>query len=896
MTSPPLADRPFRHPMTLGVRRPRQAAGGGGAGEHSKGSGLRSTNEGWREGLGLVGTEYEELPAERILDELRRGAAANRARRPWLVLGEPGAGKSTLLEAWFDAWAGQLPGPKLGLPVPVLVRLRELRHGDLDGDPEAIADRLWREHGARAGAARCAGYPAAEAVFHADRGRAVRPVWLFDGLDELDERLRGERPLERLVALPGAKLVTCRTAVFQAMRREAVDVHKEREFEVLPLKPAEQETFLTGTLAAAGRLPARAGMRHREIQANAALRLLAGNPLMLRLIAEVPDGRTLPATRAAFYREAVGAMWSRKLAPAEAARLREARDLALTEAARQMALEEIEAELSRLADACGAAAGDMAEELQAALERAGLVWVDPQREVFGFVHLTLQEFYLARALEPEGLRPVLERRWAEARQQETLALLISRLLAAGRAGEVDAALCWLVDRGVRMHRRAPRHLWRTGRSPLRVVLHLVRRAGAGWTELPLMARLVEMWLRDAPLGRPALAVDPGAPPDLLAALAGHAEPVALLADDAGPEDTISAMVRDWTGGVRGRVARNPSTPAKALAVLARDSNRSMRRNVAQNPAAQAEALDALARDADEEVRGGVAQNPSTPAELLAALARDADEQVRGGVARNPSTPTELLAALARDARKVVRGRVAQNPSTPTELLAALARDAQEVVRFWVAENPSTPAELLDALARDADVQVRSGVARNAAAPSELLAVLARDADGLVRGGIARNPSTPTELLATLTRDVGKHVRRGVAAKPLSEAFDRMLHDPAYWVSLAAAENPAAPAALLAVLARDADVLVRGHVALNPAAPTELLAALSCDADFSVRRAVARNPAAPAELLAALARDADEGVLGCVLENPSTILEDLLPVGLLNRMLATIKGFARWRGA
>jgi hypothetical protein len=88
------------------------------------------------------------------------------------------------------------------------------------------------------------------------------------------------------------------------------------------LKPAEQETFLVGTLAAAGRDPARAGVRCQEIQANAALRPLAGNPLMLRLIAEVPDGRALPAICCRRQARLPGVRWKIPgRAPAEAARV-----------------------------------------------------------------------------------------------------------------------------------------------------------------------------------------------------------------------------------------------------------------------------------------------------------------------------------------------------------------------------------------------------------------------------------------------------------------------------------------------------------------------------------------------------------------------------------------------
>jgi hypothetical protein len=195
----------FYLPLTLGVRRTRPAA----RDEEQRGAGRPHSHEAWREGLGLTAVGYEEHPASRVLEELRRAANVGQARRPWFVLGEPGAGKSTLLQHWFDTWAPELPEPHLGLTVPVLVRLRELRPGELEGDPEAIADRLWREHGVTTSAARCAGRPIGEITYRADHVRAFQPVWLLDGLDELEEQPReDERLFERLIVLPGAKLIT----------------------------------------------------------------------------------------------------------------------------------------------------------------------------------------------------------------------------------------------------------------------------------------------------------------------------------------------------------------------------------------------------------------------------------------------------------------------------------------------------------------------------------------------------------------------------------------------------------------------------------------------------------------------------------------------------------------
>jgi hypothetical protein len=824
---------PFYLPLTLGVRRTRPAA---------------------RDEEQRAAVDYEEHPAARVLEDLRRAVAAGQTRRPWFVLGEPGAGKSTLLERWFDTWSGELPEPRLGSTVPVLVRLRELRPGDLDGDPEAAADRLWREHGVSSGAARSTGHPTGQSTYREGHARAFRPIWLLDGLDELDERLREDAKLfERLVVLPGAKLITCRIAVFEAMRDRA-DAHKEREFEIVPLKPPEQETFLAGALASRGHDPGRAKVVHNALERHVAIRALAGNPLTLSLIAEVGDRMTLPATRAAFYREAVAAMWHRKLSRSEAGHLLPGRERALTELAKQMALE-VEHTLVALVETSEKMAPGQGLFLRDALERAGLLSVDERRGVFGFVHPTFQEFYLARALEPDGLRQLLERHWAGPRYEETLALLVSILLDAGRAADVDEAVCWLLEWGAQTHRRDPRLLWQTGRSPVRVVLHLLRRSGTSWEKLPETASWLKRWLRFVRFRRIAVAADSEAPGEVLADLARN---------------------RNWA--VRMLVAGNSAAPAEVVAALACDDQSLVRIGVAQNRAAPAEVLAALARDDKKSVREHVAENSATPTEVLAALARHGDKDMRRSVAGNSATPGEVLAALARDDDKDVRRSVAWNSGTPGEVLAALTRDDDKGVRLNVARNGAAPAEALAIMVRGPGVSVCD--TWNSATAAEVFAALAGHEDNDVRGAVAVNPAMPADMLAALVRDNDENVRWAAASNfsVLPEVLAAVAGEHFWGVRNSVALNRAAPGEVLAKLARDPEGLVRCNVGMNPATPTEVLTALARDDDKNVRRSVAQNSATPAEVLALLARDNDVNVLIRANLNPNILLEDIAPLG------------------
>jgi hypothetical protein len=85
------------------------------------------------------------------------------------------------------------------------------------------------------------------AIYRRDRVRCFQPLWLFDGLDELCPP-PGEQFYQALVNLPGLKVLSCRTAVYETPRWEA-DRYKDQEYELLGLKPLDQRRFLTHALS-----------------------------------------------------------------------------------------------------------------------------------------------------------------------------------------------------------------------------------------------------------------------------------------------------------------------------------------------------------------------------------------------------------------------------------------------------------------------------------------------------------------------------------------------------------------------------------------------------------------------------------------------------------------------
>jgi len=205
-----------------------------------------------------------------------------------------------------------------------------------------------------------------------------------------------------------------------------------------------------------------------------------------------------------------------------------------------------------LEEASSRVAGPDGRSLIAYLQHAGLVRLHLWEQV-DFVHLTFQEFYLAQALMQHGLLQALQRHWGEARYEETLGLLISLLWQDGQYTDIDQGIRWLVASGEAAHRHTPHMLWQHRRSPLRVALHLLYRAGVSLEHLPTTAGFLWEKICSSQARKEATAVDAKTPPCILRA----------LAQEAIPQDPKSL--------IRLFVARNPSTPPAVLAQLAQDA-------------------------------------------------------------------------------------------------------------------------------------------------------------------------------------------------------------------------------------------------------------------------------------------------------------------------------------
>ena len=261
---------------------------------------------------------YRSQPARPVLDVL-----ADPTARRLVLLGDPGAGKSTLarylvltlaeqLNEHLSGTAAPQPPPPGGLAlvppavpardaVPILVELR------------GYADPRWRTFGsylADLHASEGLGLPQAPLEAYLDRGGPA--VVVFDGLDEIFDRDRREAVSRQVTAFadrhPSARVVlTSRPIGYQ---RQVFDDAGFALYELQDLDLSQIETFTAAWYTIA--CPTDAAEARRlttrmlaAVKDSAAVAELAGNPLLLTLLAIMGRRRELPRDRAAVYRDAV---------------------------------------------------------------------------------------------------------------------------------------------------------------------------------------------------------------------------------------------------------------------------------------------------------------------------------------------------------------------------------------------------------------------------------------------------------------------------------------------------------------------------------------------------------------------------------------------------------------
>lgn len=213
-----------------------------------------------------------------------------------VILGDPGSGKSTLLQHLLLQWAETAPSDPA--PVPLLVELREF--AQVAKNVDSFLAYLQSGNGVR---------------WHLDQSSLA--TWLqqhpslvlFDGLDEIFDlaqrklittaihRFSHEFPMARII-------VTSRVVGYQ---HQAWNDEGFRHFMLQDLDPPQIATFLSrwhqGAYDDATAGDAKRVLLERAISDSAAIHQLAGNPLLLTMMAILNRTQDLPRDRAELYEQ-----------------------------------------------------------------------------------------------------------------------------------------------------------------------------------------------------------------------------------------------------------------------------------------------------------------------------------------------------------------------------------------------------------------------------------------------------------------------------------------------------------------------------------------------------------------------------------------------------------------
>ncbi|MEW1847917.1 NACHT domain-containing protein [Nonomuraea angiospora] len=340
----------------------------------------------------LTRTRQEEKEAEPLTPE----EALAKFRR-LVVLGDPGAGKTTMLRYLaLQAARGQLSGKAC---LPIFVELRRFVRMEVP-DVLAYVDRAWADR-----------YGEPEAATLADHVLTTgEGVLLLDGLDEV---LGGEsrdvadqvyqkvtQEIDRLAArYPNARIVvTCRRAGWRGQ------LPAFRTLEVLDFDDEQIKKFITHWFESD---PLRADSLSAALARSNRIHTLSSNPLLLSLIAIVYESDLeLPERRSELYKRTISVLlteWDahrdiRRFARFTSDRKRDLlEEIAWCFHRQGLAYFPQDQLLHMIAEFLPTIAIDPADApyiLAEITEQYGML-KEQAHEVYGFVHLTLQEYFAA---------------------------------------------------------------------------------------------------------------------------------------------------------------------------------------------------------------------------------------------------------------------------------------------------------------------------------------------------------------------------------------------------------------------------------------------------------------------------------------------------------------------
>jgi hypothetical protein len=805
--------------------------------------------EHWAEALNQHELEYSDSAEEQVLRELLESAL--KPSKLWVVLGEPGAGKTRWVERCLQRCVANLPvTPFDGALLPILVQLRGLP--GLPNNDVDLTEFFWAR-------ASLADLQAQRPRWYAfERRKRFVPIWFLDGWDEALKEYHSANFTSRLLLLPGLKLITCRTAVFANLvqKPKLIDaLDPQRRYTLRDLSDAEQIALLRRYEPKDGT----AAELQRSLREHVPLRFIAANPLLLDLMGQMHAAGVLklPGSRSSFYRQTIEYKWATKfetrdlVMEANASRVLTGLAASLELRELQVAPEALVAVMKREGlsdDACKCLVDGT---LSSGILRSSTSKRRPNegaadRELlfheryFEFVHLTFQEYFLARSWLPgNGFEEAFAAHWMHPLYDEALALSLSEFVAEGRGEEVGRLLSAHLDWAEELYSKQRAELFAKGRSPWRAVLSLVHRSGAPLVSLGGLGSRLEAACRANWSRRLAIAAHANTPTELLSLLSGDRSMLVRIALAGNPKtspETLRILSRDRLQEVVEEVARNTNTPASVLLEFATRASR-MRYLATQNPNMPIEGLQRLEQNGET----SVAYNPGLTAAKMEEYAQQSVSW-RASIAQNRNIPRTLMSRLARDSSPRVRRALASNPSITTELLEQLARDAHIEVRMEVAIRLRTPSTALEQLAKTENLALLRLVAAHPNRPVSVLERLAASGDIESQLSLARSGNMPEQWQRRWATSENREMRSilggGSALADVLEMLATDLHDE---VAASVAENVHSPVKVLAQLARHGDPSVRWRVAMNEATPPELLDVLAQDDDAETLEHAARNP-------------------------------------------------------
>jgi predicted NACHT family NTPase len=218
-----------------------------------------------------------------------------------VILGDPGSGKSTLLKYLALQWAKLSPNQLSSQPINLLIELRKYNRSKDEKECNNFLEFMecgssWIGH-------------LNKSILH-EWLQAGRAVVMFDGLDEVFEVVKRNRIVDQIhnftQTYPKVKaIVTSRIIGYQQQRLKNAEFHHFmlQDFELEQIKFFIQKWH---DLTFTDRLKKAASLERldKAISESRAILELAGNPLLLTMMAILNRNQELPRFRAKLYEEA----------------------------------------------------------------------------------------------------------------------------------------------------------------------------------------------------------------------------------------------------------------------------------------------------------------------------------------------------------------------------------------------------------------------------------------------------------------------------------------------------------------------------------------------------------------------------------------------------------------